>query len=69
MEAQVSLRVWRGLLAWLCILAKPFGVPFSLVCRLIRFVPNFGDGLVLVRWLYIHNQALPLGRADKPPTR
>jgi hypothetical protein len=69
MEAQVLLRARRGLLAWLCILAKPFGVPFSLVGRLIHFLPNFGDGLVFVRWLYIHNQALPIGRADKPPTR
>jgi hypothetical protein len=69
MEGLVSLRARRGLLVWLCILAKPFGVQFSLVGGLIRFVPNFGDGLVFVRWLYIHNQALPIGRADKPPTR
>ena len=55
------------MLRWLCILAKPFGVPFSLVSGLIYVLANLRDVLVFVSWLYIDDETLPIGRADKPP--
>ena len=63
MEAQVSLRARRGLLAWLCILAKP------LVGRLIYVLANLCDVFVFTCGLYVDDETLPIGRADKPPTR
>jgi hypothetical protein len=45
----------------LCVVANPFGVRFSLVRRLIDILANLRNILVFVRWLYIHDKALPIG--------
>jgi len=50
-----------GFILWLCFRANPFRVRFSFIRRLIEILPNFCDRLVLVRWLYIHHEALAIG--------
>jgi YHS domain-containing protein len=66
-ESRSLLR--RRLLAWLCILAKPFGIPFSLVSGLIYVLANLCDVFVFTYGLYVDDETFPIGRADKPPTR
>jgi len=56
----------RFILLWF--LANPFRIRFSLVRRLIEILPNLGNILVFISWLYIDDEALPIGRADNPPT-
>jgi hypothetical protein len=69
-EDVAHVLVLRGrLLLWLCILAKPFGVQFSLVSGLIDVLANLSDVFVITCRLNVDNKALSIRRANKPPIR
>jgi hypothetical protein len=68
LPAEFLFSVRGGFIVGLCFCTKSFRVRFSLIGWLINVLANLGNALVFIRWLYIHNETLAIGRTNKPPT-